>query len=380
MSNSGSDMDVEWVDEAEASELGLSSDEQNELFEVDPEPHSINFSGTDFDVEGLVRRLERGDIVIPSFGIDDETIETAGFQRDFVWTRPQMDRFIESLLLEYPIPGIFLVQQRDRRYLVLDGQQRLRTLAAYYKGMHEGREFRLKNVSAQFQGLLYEDLDETTRRKLDNSFIPATIVQTDGSRDSLEAVYQVFERLNSGGTQLTAHEIRVALYAGPIIEFVSSLNLLDEWRELYGGRSKRLRDQELVLRIIALYVSPGTYRRPLKSFLNDFAGTHRYLDDLNSDRLQEQFRQAARLVLEGPGSQGLRYGGRGLTAALTEAVFVGLMRRLETSPRPNPADVSTALDRFLAREGVADAVTRATADEDSVRLRLAEATREFSNI
>lgn len=380
MSDSENAMDIEWIDESEVAELGLSSREQEELFEVDPEPHAINFSGTDFDVEGLVRRLNRGDIVIPNFGIDDETLETAGFQRDFVWTRPQMDRFVESLLLEYPIPGIFLVQQSDRRYLVLDGQQRLRTLAAYYKGVHEGKEFRLRNVSNRFLGLRYEDLDDTTRRKLDNSFIPATIVQTDGSPDSLEAVYQVFERLNSGGTQLTPHEIRVALYAGPIIEFVSTLNTLEEWRELYGGRSKRLRDQELVLRIISLYVSPGTYKRPLKGFLNDFSGTHRYLDDLDQDRLQEQFQHAARLVLEGPGPQGLRYGGRGITAALTEAVFVGLMRRLEAAPPPNPSDVTSALERFLDKDGVEDALTRATADEDSVRLRLAEATREFASI
>lgn len=93
----------------------------------------ISYSGSDFDVEGLVRRLERGDIVVPAFGHRDPSVEAAGFQRNFVWRRAQMDKFIESLLLGFPVPGIVLVQQGDKRYLVLDGQQRLRTLANFYK-------------------------------------------------------------------------------------------------------------------------------------------------------------------------------------------------------------------------------------------------------
>jgi hypothetical protein len=129
-------------DAAEATEEDvLDQEEIEELEEPDPNPEPVSYTGTDFDVEGLVRRLERGDIVIPTFGhLDDSLeIETGRFQRHFVWRRPQMDRFIESLLLGYPIPGIFLVQQADRRYLVLDGQQRLRTLADFYEGVHAGR-------------------------------------------------------------------------------------------------------------------------------------------------------------------------------------------------------------------------------------------------
>src|SRR5262245_1097640 len=91
--------------------LSLSVADFEELDEAYPEPASIDYTGSDFDVEGLVRRLQRKDIVIPTFGHGDETVEVAGFQRDFVWRRAQMDRFIESLLLGYPVPGIFLVQQ-----------------------------------------------------------------------------------------------------------------------------------------------------------------------------------------------------------------------------------------------------------------------------
>src|SRR5262245_22652266 len=127
----------------------LTAEELEEIEEADAHAYKVVYSGQDFDVEGLVRRLDRGDILVPQFGHNDDPIDTAGFQRSFVWQKPQMDRFIESMLLGYPIPGILLVRQRDKRYLVLDGQQRLRTLQYFYNGMYRDRAFRLQNVSEE---------------------------------------------------------------------------------------------------------------------------------------------------------------------------------------------------------------------------------------
>jgi hypothetical protein len=354
--------------------------DDDSINESDPDPEPVSYLGSDFDVDGLVRRFERGDIIIPSFGADDQTIETAGFQRRFVWRRPQMDRFIESLLLGYPIPGVFFVQQLDRRYLVLDGQQRIRTLAAFYKGLHNGQEFTLRSVAKRFEGLSYRDLDDETRRTLDNTFIQATIVRTDGSPTSLDAVYQIFERLNTGGTQLTPHEIRVALYSGPLIEFLTSLNSVPAWRSLYGKESPRLRDQEMILRFIALYIQAGSYRRPLRKFLNDFAATHRGLDSLPADVLRERFEKSTELLLAGPGRAALRATGNQLNAALTEAVLVGLAKRLDYGAPPAPADVTTAVRTISQDSRIEAVISRATADEESVRTRLAIADRAFATI
>ncbi len=355
-----------------------------EADEPDPNPEPVSYTGTDFDVEGLVRRLDRGDIVIPTYGLDDddhvEDIETRRFQRQFVWRRPQMDKFIESLLLGYPIPGIFLVQQADRRYLVLDGQQRLKTLSSFYSGLHANRVFELSQVGDRFKGLTYAKLTAEQKRTLDNTFIQATIVRTDGSIDSLDAVYQVFERLNSGGTQLTAHEIRVALYAGPFVELIQELNANDAWRALYGKVQARLRDQELVLRIVALYVSPGTYKRPLKKFLNDFTGQHRDLESLDVSGIRQRFEEAANLLASGPGPKALRLGKGQVNAALTEAIFVGLMRRLDSGQKPDPADLSGLIGSMHQVESFVSAISRATADEESVRTRLAVATQVLSGV
>ena len=357
----------------------LTAEDREATSEAEPEAYPVSYSGSDFDVEGLVRRLARGDILIPSFGLRDESIETAGFQRSFVWKRPQMDKFIESLLLGYPIPGIMLVEQQDKRYLVLDGQQRLTTLAAFYAGIHNKVEFSLRNVSDDFKNLTYATLSVEQRRQLDNTFIQATIVRTDGSDESLDAVYQVFERLNSGGTQLTPHEIRVALYAGPFVEFLTELNENDNWRALYGPISPRLRDQELVLRVLALYAAAATYRRPLKKFLNDFVGEHRSLEKLQHRVVQDLFVSAAALLHQGPGRRALRPGGTQINAAFTEACFIGLMRRLEQG-EVTPMEVSQVITELESDDGLGTSMTRATADEESVRTRLAVATRLFAQI
>ena len=365
------------LERLEQEELALA---QEDDLEADPSPELVSYSGTDFDVEGLVRRLGRGDIVVPNFGSRHPGVETAGFQRSFVWRRPQMDRFIESLLLGYPVPGIIFVQQADKRYLVLDGQQRLRTLAYYYDGVHDGIEFALGNVATQFKGLTYKTMPAELRRTLNNTFFQATIVKTDGTDASLEAVYQIFERLNSGGTQLTAHEIRVALYAGKFIEFLTDISNLPSWRNLYGAPSPRLRDQEVVLRFIAFYVSPGDYKRPLKKYLNDFTARHRDTRSLSLEVVKSRFDTAASLLVRAVGGRGLRTRGGAVNAALTESMLVGLARRLDLGSVPLPSDVKSAFDATLAAPGFVEAISRATADEDSVRSRLALATAEFARI
>jgi hypothetical protein len=361
------------------SEL-LTPEEREDLEEAEHEAEPVTYTGTDFDVEGLVRRLERGDIVIPTFGHGDPSLEVAGFQRGFVWRKPQMDRFIESLLMGYPIPGIMLVQQVDRRYLVLDGQQRLKTLGAFYRGLHAGREFILENVAQEFKGLTYRTLVPEHRRTLDNTFIQATIVKTDGSPQSLEAIYQVFERLNSGGTQLTPHEIRIALYPGALVDFLESLNKESQWRYLYGNRSLRLRDQELILRIVALYRNSTGYFRPQKKFLNEFLGAHRNLEGLDNRKLRDLFIRATKLLVEGPGRPALRYQSSQVNAALAEALYVGLMRRLDGGSPPSPAGVTAAVRAFTSNKETASIISGSTATEEYVRKRLDMATREFASI
>lgn len=355
----------------------LTREEEEDLTDAERDPQQVIYSGQDFDVAGLVGRLERGDILIPSYGHNDGRIISRGFQRAFVWSKRQMDRFIESLLLGYPIPGIFLVRQSDKRYLVLDGQQRLSTLRGFVGGIHDGKEFSLKNTADRFLGLTYKTLPEDLRRLFDDTFVQATIVKSDGTPSSLESIYNIFERLNSGGTQLTPHEIRVALYAGELVDFIEELNSLADWRGLYGRRSTRLRDQELALRVVALYCASTTYARPLKTFLNRFAGEHRDLKKLNQLVVAETFSTATTLLNSGAGAAAFRFDSRQVNTALAEATMVGLMRRLDAGTLPDAAHVKAASEALRELPRFTAAISRATADEENVRTRLSLATQIF---
>ncbi len=83
----------------------------DEAGELIPVTYTITSYGADYPVDSLVKRIDQKDIIVPTFEWDQNDSEIAGFQRDYVWPRPKADRFIESLLLGLPVPGIFLVKE-----------------------------------------------------------------------------------------------------------------------------------------------------------------------------------------------------------------------------------------------------------------------------
>jgi len=358
---------------------GLTLSEKDQLSEAEPEIPPVVYQARDFQVDGLVQRLNNGYIKIPRFGHNDPEITTPGFQRSFVWKKEQMDRFIESLLLGYPVPGIFLVNQEDNKYLVLDGQQRLLTLQKFYAGLHDGKEFRLVNVNNSLKNFTYDSLPLDLRLKLDNSFFNATVVEPTGSDNDMEAVYQIFERLNAGGTPLTPHEIRVALYSGPFIDYLENLNLNQYWRELYGKPSPRIRDQELVLRILALFTSGDRYFTPLKTFLNSFTKENRYYsDDVELRSAGELFKQASKLLQESVGRSALKTSGYTINAAKTEAIFVGLMKRLAAGYQISAEGIKDVISELDENINFLLTIDGSTASTTAVGTRLAAAINAFA--
>ena len=338
----------------------------------------ISAYGADYPVDALVQRLEAGDIAIPQW------------QRGFVWTRRQCSRFIESLLLGLPVPGIFFYQDaQSRKLVVLDGQQRLKTLLAFYRNDLEGRPFALphydpskyQTIHPEFGGKRYSELPEEYRRRIDDSIIHATIVKQDApsDRDELSSIYHIFERINSGGSNLTPQEIRTAVFGGPLDDLLQELNSDPQWRQLYGSPSRRLKDQELLLRYLALLADSDEYARPMTEFLNVFMATHRNLEGLQRDELSKRFRGAVELLARSVGDRVFRPVSV-VNAAVFDATMVGLTRRLAQGDIHDEHSVLNAYNGLLDDEEFQDAYQRATADDASVKKRLEIATAAFAEI
>ena len=342
----------------------------DELNESLPSSFSINAYGADYPVDGLARRMEQRDIVVPRFSVEpEEGQSTVGFQREYVWRKPQADRFIESLLLGLPVPGIFLVKEADGKHLVLDGQQRLHAISAFYNGVLNGKQFALESVQERWVGKTYKTLNADDRRRLDDSIIHATIVRQEEPSEDQSSIYLIFERLNSGGTLLQPQEIRVALYHGEFASLLSSLNGNLSWRRLYGRKSARLKDIELILRFFA----------PMKEFLNRYMATNRNFGRQSAPILTEIFENTVDSILRAIGERAFRPRSV-VNAAVLDSVMVGVASAIALGDSVSDATLKASYDSRLDNKRYLALVKSSTADEENVQQRINLAKNAFATV
>jgi hypothetical protein len=197
------------------------------------------------------------------------------FQRRNRWDRAQRSRFIESIIMNVPIPPVFLGEDEYGMYVVLDGRQRLTAIDEFLKN-----NFKLKGLEvwAELNGrsnsdLIKDGLDKAITRR----FIPAVVVLKESSA---QVKYDVFDRLNTGGVTATEMEIRNAVFPGPFNKMLHQLSSQKTFRRLWGIPTDdkalegthlydTMRDLELVLRFFALREYPNMALRFL-DYLSDF--------------------------------------------------------------------------------------------------------------
>lgn len=209
--------------------------------------------------------------------IDNDEIQLKpDFQRDFVWDIKRASLFIDSLLIGLPIPSIFLGKNKeDESYIVIDGQQRLKSVYFYISGKFvtndKERIFSLKNLKdREWDGKTYAELDIKYKRRINNAVLNTTIIEDINYKPRV--VHDIFHRLNTGGMPLTDQEIRNCVYSGGFNSVLLSLNTNEKWRLLLGKKhvDKRLRDVELILRFFALLNNLQNYKPSMREFLTSF--------------------------------------------------------------------------------------------------------------
>jgi hypothetical protein len=337
-----------------------------------PFKYSITSYGADYPVYSLVKRLENGSIYIPSL------------QRHYIWKLDQASRFIESLLIGLPVPGIFFSKEEETgKLLVIDGQQRLRTLEYFYHGIFKttDKKFALKDVQKQFEGCTYDSLKAEDRRRLDDSIIHATIVTQDEPSEDDSSIYHIFKRLHTGGTILKAQEIRSSIYHGEFNDLLKDMNNHPAWRGIYGRTDKNMRDEEIILRFLALYFKSDEYKKPMTEFLNEFMGKNRHLKIYSGQEIKQKFETTIKTIYDCIGGKAFKPK-RNLNAAVFDAVMIGIARRLENGEIKDIDSLSLKYEALLNDHDFQEVTTNTarTSEVGIVKERIKLATEAFTEI
>jgi hypothetical protein len=151
------------------------------------------------------------------------------YQRRLVWNNKKKSLFIESLLMNIPVPPIFLYESDLSRYEVMDGQQRLNTILEFYEN---NLTLTGLNKWSELNGYTYSKCPPRIQKGLDRRRLSATVLLAETRGQEGNATRrEVFERLNTGGQTLNAQELRNSLYSGSFNDLIlelAGLRLFDE--------------------------------------------------------------------------------------------------------------------------------------------------------
>lgn len=309
----------------------------------------------DYTLEVLYTWWQAGDILIPPF------------QRSFVWTQAQASRLIDSFLMGLPVPEIFLFKDQAQRMLVIDGQQRLRTVFSFFdEKLPDGRRFYLTGITPRWEGKTFSTLDASDTRRLKSATLRTIFVEQLDPKDS-SSVYHIFERLNTGGTTLNAQEVRNCVYHGTFNDMLMRLNAADsDWRRIMGSPKPdtRLRDVELLLRFLAMVFDMNNYAKPMKDFLSGFMNKHKAEADLSV--FEDVFRKTSSSVVSHLGERPFH-----VTRGLNAAAFDAVMHAFATARRSPPPDVRNRYrNTLLKNESFIESISAGTTDVAVLRRRL----------
>lgn len=197
------------------------------------------------------------------------------YQRKRVWDLKRKSKLIESLLVNVPIPPIFLYEIEYNKYEVMDGLQRISTIIGFCNN-----EFSLEGLDlwSEINGYTFNDLPEELRNLINRRYLSAIVILKESNKSKereLELKQFVFERLNTGGMELSPHEIRNAIYPSKFNNMINELAEIETFRKMINNSEDeliRMEDRELVLRFFAFKAAINcNYRRGIKITLDNFA-------------------------------------------------------------------------------------------------------------
>jgi hypothetical protein len=207
------------------------------------------------------------------------------YQRLFRWSVAKQSQFIESIILEMPIPQIYAFEKSEAEWELIDGLQRLSTYLHFVGELQlPGPEPDIKkgdflkltacDIVPALNGLLYADLTTTLKHRVRRATLRVDVVRREGNP---RFVYHMFKRLNTGGEPLSNQETRncsIRLLGSAFVDFVGKLvddpNFRKCTENITEEFESRMGREELVLRFFAFKNNFGEYVHDIDPFLTDF--------------------------------------------------------------------------------------------------------------
>lgn len=347
-------------------------DEDLLVIDIPPEQRRLHTESYDFSIATIVDYLEKESIFIPEF------------QRKYVWTRSQASRLIESLIIQCPIPVIYLNQERDERLSVIDGNQRITSIKLFLKDT-----FPLQGLTTypELEGSYYSELDPRIQRHINNRTLRCITILKETHP---QIKFDVFERINTGAVQLNPQEVRHGIYHGNLLSMIDSLVKDKIWKELTGIKDDvRMKGSELILRFFALLKNQENYQKPLKKFLNDFSLSHQNISEKDAARFRNEFLTTLYIAGDLLGKKAFRtlkdkdtVSSNNLNAALFDATMIGLHRAKISRKDLEDIDIKLFMQKYteaITSPEFLESISSGTSAKALVNYRINTLTAFFSN-
>ena len=323
--------------------------------------------------------------------IKDQINLSPEFQRRGRWDAVRQSRFVESLIMNVPIPPVFLGEDEYGKYVVLDGRQRLTAIAEFLKNSYKLRKLKVWSDfnNLNFNDLVKRDFDKYLLRR----FIPAVIILRESSS---EVKYDVFDRLNTGGVEANEMEIRNAIYRGNFTDLIVELSEMPEFRKLWSIPTdkvliesnptyQKMDDLEIVLRFFALYEHEKMDMK-FKDYLSVFMGERNKAYKANPElaegdrrRFSAAARGAWKIFADNAFRKPLNGRWSNRSVPLADAVMIGLADHDPDTITAGKAEaVREAFKALLADDAFRASISAGTNGKAAIALRVGAARKAFA--
>ena len=213
---------------------------------------------------------------------DGDIIPQPDYQRDYVMDNKTASKLIESVLLNIPIPTVYLCEELDGRFSIIDGQQRMTSFVKYLKN-----EFALKGLEelSEINNKKFSELDKSLQRTLKSCTLNSIIL----TKESQELKYEIFARLNQGSIRLKPQELRNCIYRGTLNNMIEDIAKTNKYlNELFLEKNKRKNYQEYILRFFSLR-NFNDYSSSMTKTMNNYMIKHQNASEQELKELKNLF-------------------------------------------------------------------------------------------